>query len=111
MLNLTKQERLVLIFVGLIALLGVGINFYQKKAPSLDIQKIIEQQNFSRKVNLNRAGLQDLAKIPAIGPVLAEAIVDFKFHKGPFKSPEELKLIKGISQTKFNQIRPFLTLD
>ncbi len=111
MLDLTKQERLVLIFIGLSALVGAGINFYQKtSAPSLNIPKILDGQKLSSPLNINNASLDDLSRISAIGPALAEAIIDFRRQRGAFKSLEELKLIKGISQSKFNQIKAFLTL-
>lgn len=111
MFNLTRQEKLVLIFIGITSLIGVGANFCQKSRNSLAIYKIIEEQKLHLRVNLNRASLQDLARISLIGPTLARAIIDFRSRHGNFESLEELKLVKGISQSRFNQIKTSLTLD
>lgn len=111
MANLTRQERLVLIFIGSALLLGMGLNFYQKKNSVLDLENVINERKSYRQLNLNNASLKDLAKNPEIGPFLAAAIVDFRNAYGPFQSLEELKLIKGISLSKLNQIRIFLTVD
>jgi competence ComEA-like helix-hairpin-helix protein len=111
MFSFTRQEKLVLAFVGATCLVGLGLNFYQKNKNSLDIQKIIEEQKSSLAVNLNKAGLNDLARISAIGPALAEMIINFRNHNGPFKSLEALKLIKGIDENKFNQIKNLLIID
>ncbi len=105
--ELTPQERLVLIFVGAVVFLGVGLNFYRKSLIPLDIRSIIEQQKNNSSLNLNKANLTALSKIPAIGPALAEAIIDCRNRFGPFKSLEELKLVKGINQSRFNQIKSF----
>jgi comEA protein len=111
MLSFTKQEKLVLIFIGLIVLAGLSLNFYQKSTAYFDLQKIIDEQKSPPAINLNRASLQDLASISAIGPALAEAIINFRNLNGPFKSLEELKLIKGINESRLKQIKTFLTLD
>jgi competence ComEA-like helix-hairpin-helix protein len=111
MLSFTRQERLVLIFIAATALSGLGLNFCLKESSSLDIRRIIEEQKTTAPLNLNNASLSDLAKVAAIGPALAQAIIDFRHLHGNFKSLDELKLIKGISQSKLNQIKPALTLD
>lgn len=49
------------------------------------------------KVNINTADAAQLeADLIGIGPSKAEAIVDYRDTNGPFKSPEELAMVKGI---------------
>lgn len=111
MFSLTKQERLVLIFVAIASLMGLGLNFYKKSSAYFDLQKIIEEQKSLSAVNLNKASFQDLAKVSVLGSTLAEAIIEFRSRHGPFKSLEELKLIKGIDESKFNQIKKLLIIN
>lgn len=51
----------------------------------------------SEKVNINTADAQTLARVLAnVGPSKAEDIVAHRAANGPFKSADELALVKGI---------------
>lgn len=56
-------------------------------------------------LNINTATAAELEKIPHIGEVLARKIVDFRADHGPFRRPEHLMLIDGISDAKFRSFR------
>ena len=59
-------------------------------------------------VNINTASADELEKLPHIGRKTAEAIVAFREDNGPFRRPEHLLLIRGISEKRFAEIGPFL---
>ena len=59
-------------------------------------------------ININTASADDLEKLPHIGRKTAEAIVAFREENGPFRRPEHLLLIRGISEKRFAEIGPFL---
>ena len=59
-------------------------------------------------VDINSASAEELARINHIGPKLAHAIVDFRERHGRFRRPENLMLIRGISDGRFRQIRAFV---
>ncbi len=51
----------------------------------------------NEKVNVNTADAQTLARVlHNVGPAKAEAIVEYRKANGPFKSAEQLALVKGI---------------
>ena len=55
----------------------------------------------ANQVNINTADADTLAKeLSGIGPAKAARIVDYRTKHGPFKSIDELALVKGIG-TKF----------
>lgn len=56
-------------------------------------------------VNINTTSEGDLAKIPYIGENLAKKIVSHRQIHGPFRRPEHLMLVEGISDKKFRLIR------
>lgn len=50
-------------------------------------------------VDINSADAKTLAKeLKGIGPARAEAIIQYRTQHGPFKSPDELALVKNIPQ-------------
>ncbi len=59
-------------------------------------------------VNINTASVGELEKLPHIGRKTAEAIVAFREDNGPFRRPEHLLMIRGISEKRFAEIVPFL---
>jgi len=62
------------------------------------------------KISLNRATLDQLDSLTGIGPVKAQAIIDYRNSQGGFKSVEELMNVKGIGQATFDKIKSDLTI-
>jgi competence protein ComEA len=62
-------------------------------------------------VNINSASVSDLEKLPGIGKVLAERIVEHRENYGPFRRAEHLLMVRGISDRKFREIQQMLTVD
>ena len=49
-------------------------------------------------VNINTAGLEELMTLPGIGEGRAQAILDDRGSRGPFRRPEDLIRVKGIGE-------------
>ncbi len=60
--------------------------------------------NDSSKTNLNTATLDQLDKLPGIGPSTAQKIIDAR----PFKSIEDLKNVSGIGDAKFDDVKDLI---
>lgn len=60
-------------------------------------------------IDVNRASLADLQKLPSIGPVLSQRIIDER-GKRPFKSVEELRRVPGIGPKTLDKLKPFVTV-
>ena len=61
-----------------------------------------------QQLNINTATVQDLEKLPGIGPAKAQAIVDYRTQNGSFKSPEDIEKVKGIKAGVFSRIKDFI---
>jgi competence protein ComEA len=63
-------------------------------------------------VNLNTADAATIAKeLKGIGLTRAQAIVDYRAKHGPFKSPDELALVKGIGKKAIERNRADIVLE
>ena len=65
----------------------------------------------SAPVSINRATREELEKLPGIGPALAARIVEHRGRFGPFRRAEHLMLVRGISERRFRQLRPFINAE
>lgn len=59
-------------------------------------------------ININAATADELEKLPHIGRKTAEAIVQFREDNGPFRRVEYLMQVRGISESRFAEIKPLL---
>ena len=50
------------------------------------------------RIDINTADLETLMKLPGIGAVRAQAILDYRSGEGPFRYPEELIYVPGIGE-------------
>ena len=63
-----------------------------------------------KTVNVNTATVAEFQLLPRIGPAVAARIVDQREKSGPFKSLDDLLLVRGIGEATYEQLKPFLAL-
>lgn len=61
-------------------------------------------------VNVNQAGVTELARLPRVGEKLAGRIVAHRQEHGPFKRAEGLMEVKGIGEKMFAILKPYVSL-
>ncbi len=62
-------------------------------------------------VNINTADSEEFVKLPGIGEVLAERIVEYRDSTGYFRNIEEIMLVNGIGEGIFSEIRENIYVD
>lgn len=61
-------------------------------------------------ININTASLEELDRLPGIGPSIAQKIIDFRQENGPFTAIEEVQNVSGIGPAKYEEIKDLITL-
>ena len=74
---------------------------------SVPAEEIVPER---QPVDINSATAEELQQLMGVGPVLAQAIVDYRAEHGPFASVDELLEVSGIGETKLEGIRNDITL-
>jgi competence protein ComEA len=62
------------------------------------------------RVNLNTAGMDQLAAVPGIGADFAAAIVKYRDENGSFSSVDDLLKVKGIGVQQLDAFRDRVTV-
>lgn len=69
-----------------------------------------KESEYTGIVNINTASNSMLCSLDGIGEVIAQRIIDFREINGGFGSIEDLMLVSGIGEVKFNNIKNRLTI-
>jgi competence protein ComEA len=61
-------------------------------------------------VNINSATPEQLSQLDGVGPVKAQAIVDYRKKNGAFKKLDDIKKVDGIGEATYGKIRKDIVL-
>ena len=61
-------------------------------------------------VNINTATQTELETLPGIGPSIALKIINYRKENGKFSTIEEIKNVSGIGESKFEEIKQYITV-
>ncbi len=62
------------------------------------------QQNHEERININTASVEELTRLPGIGTTLATRIIEHRHKHGPFKRPQDMIVVRGMSAKRYRQI-------
>lgn len=57
------------------------------------------------KVNINTASVEELMTLSGIGRTVAEKIVEYRTAHGPFKTPEQVRRVRGVGKRLWERNR------
>ena len=93
---------------------SIGVGQYQHDVDQSKLKHSLDQTVMSCVnqvgVNLNTASLHLLTYISGLGPALARNIIDYRREHGPFTSRAQLKKVKRLGDTAFQQCAGFLRI-
>jgi competence ComEA-like helix-hairpin-helix protein len=61
-------------------------------------------------LDLNRATLADLTRLPGVGPVLARRILETRDAAGRFVAVDDLTTVRGLGRMKLERLRPLVSV-
>lgn len=62
----------------------------------------------SARLPINTASVAELERLPGIGPVLAQRILEYRELHGPFQRPEDLLEVEGIGPAKLEGLSEYI---
>ena len=62
-----------------------------------------------QRVNLNKAGYEEISGLPGISDPVAKAIVEERKRLGSFTRPDDLLAVRGIKEKRLKKILPFVS--
>jgi competence protein ComEA len=126
--HLTRQERLVLIFVVAALAVGAAVKAWRgERAPAaprpteaaFDLASskapldaaALAAATAPEKINVNTADAEALCKLPGVGACFAGRIVAYREEHGPFARPEDLAAVRGIGPKTVEKLKPYVTCE
>jgi competence protein ComEA len=117
LLDLTAQERKVLIALGALAVLGLAVIAFRTYVARPEL-KVVPGEAAARAassetgpVNINTADAAKIALLPYIGPKTAERIVNYRGAKGLYLLKEDIMKVEGIGPKTYGKIKDLIVLE
>ena len=93
---------------------SIGVGQYQHDVDQSKLKHSLDQTVMSCVnqvgVNLNTASRHLLTYVSGLGPALAQNIIDYRHEHGPFTSRTQLKKVKRLGNTAYQQCAGFLRI-
>lgn len=96
------MRRFLTVLLTMVALLNGGATAVEPGMDSPDQGPPTAEQD--SRININEAGVDELVRLPGIGPARAEAVIAER-KKRRFRRPEDIMRVPGIGRKTYARIR------
>lgn len=83
----------------------------KEEATSQEMPSSASNNKENKKVNLNKASVEELKQVKGLGAKRAQDIIDHRESNGKFKSVEDLKKVSGIGAKTIEKLKEYVTVD
>jgi competence ComEA-like helix-hairpin-helix protein len=113
----SRPQLKLLLLLAAILLAGLGVREWRADFP--DAAERLERFDREdpppppvdpRPLDINHATVEQIARLPGVGPSLARRIVDERDRIGRFDSPDGLRGILGLGRKKVTALREYVTV-
>ena len=106
------SAELVAVLIAFLSLYGIScVRLPRRSVPEPPAPWEARKADNNSCININIASAADLQKLPGVGVAIAERIVAYRVQYGPFRRPEHLMMVRGISDRKFRDIRQMIVTE
>ena len=101
-----------LAFLAAVLYLTFGANRTEQEGYTVQTERPAREEEIAPVrvlVNINTATAEELETVTGIGPVLAQAILDYRAEHGDFQTLDELLEVRGIGSAKLDAMRDEIT--
>lgn len=101
-----------LAFLAAVLYLTFGANRTEQEGYTVQTERPAREEEIAPVrvlVNINTATAEELETVTGIGPVLAQAILDYRAEHGDFQTLDELLEVRGIGSAKLDAMRDQIT--
>lgn len=77
-------------------------------SPAPAEEPVLEEVLVEKSVDINQASLEELDRLPGIGPALGQRIIDYREQNNGFYDIEEIMEVSGIGEKTFQKLEPYI---
>lgn len=77
-------------------------------SPAPAEEPVLEEVLVEKSVDINQASLEELDRLPGIGPALGQRIIDYREQNSGFYDIEEIMEVSGIGEKTFQKLEPYI---
>jgi competence ComEA-like helix-hairpin-helix protein len=99
------------VLISIVLLSSACVTLPRKQSTSIQPRFRAPASEASPRININTASASELEKLPGIGKVMAERIIEHRTQYGAFRRAEHLMMVRGISDQKFRALRELITVE
>jgi len=103
MLNLTPEEKRVILFLVVISFCGLTLNNLAKI--NYRIKKLFCPQARLTRIDLNKVSLEELIRSRCLPVKTSQRIIAYRLQHGNFSSLELLKEVKGVGEKRYDKLK------
>lgn len=114
MSDLTKIEKIIILFVFSSLLVYTTVHYYRIKEKTVERcgnSTLTEEGLLTKPININTATEEEMALLDGIGPALAARIISYRETNGLFSSKEDIMKVKGIGPKKFAKFKDSISIE
>ena len=84
----------------------------QKEQENLhnELKEYVGIDKRNTKININKASVGELIRLPHIGPSTANHIIQYRVTNGDFQSIKEIIFVSGVGKAIFKEIKGYITV-
>jgi len=87
---------------------------YEDWENTADKEKLNSKESSSaltKPININTASLDELTRLPRIGPAIGQRIIEYRTENGPFTKKEDIQKVRGIGPITFEGFKDLITIN